>query len=310
MAKKTKSDPTGQRVNRRKTAKRLQHRLQRAERLIINDFRAIPHDRKSQKIIQNASLVLYQYDLSPDDLERLRLSIQSHLDIQLATVMDIMPTDWWYKSEIELPWRQGALEELVQFNQIVDEVTIDGVGIPPSRVIASPLLFSPDYLDGLRNAQVRNYGLITSLSEGTARQVYQSITSGIDAGEGPAEITRRIRERFDVADSNAKRIADTEVNRAYNDARLQTVTTLTEQSGVEVAVMHISSLLPTTRHTHAQRHGNLYTAEQQESWWNTGSNRINCHCTTRSVLLRDGRPVDSELQKRFKDMRFSEDDQT
>jgi len=62
--------------------------------------------------------------------------------------------------------------------------------------------------------------------------------------------------------------------------------------GLKSMEMHYSALSPTTRLTHAQRHGNLYTVEQQRSWWAQGANSINCKCSTISVLVDDaGKPL-------------------
>ena len=65
--------------------------------------------------------------------------------------------------------------------------------------------------------------------------------------------------------------------------------------------MHISALLPTTRSWHADRHGNVYTPEQQRRWWDEGANRINCHCSVRSVRVdKKGKVKNIQQQKRIK----------
>lgn len=306
MAKKTKGDPSGQRTNRTKTARKLKARLRSAFQGILGNLSRLPYKKDVQKVIANKSLTFYQYDVSSEDLETLKLSIQSHLNDELETYMDKMPQDWWYKKEIELPFRQGTLEELNELNHLIEMTAIGSgvVSLPPQPVQPSMILLSPKYLDGLREAQVRNYGLIKSISEDSAKQVYRVLSDGISSGKTVRQIRKDIKDRFKVSVSSAKRIANTEINRAYNDARLETVKTIRAERGIEVAVLHISSLIPgVTRETHADRHGNVYTAEQQQRWWNDGANRINCKCTTRSVLMKKGKVVQSELQKKYKDMR-------
>lgn len=310
MAKKTAGDPTGQRANRRNSTRRLKTKLQIAQKKVVLELFGIAFKKVTEKVIPNKSLTLYQYDVSPDDLETLRLSIQSHLNSELETTTDKMPLDWWYKKEVELPYRQGTLEELNELNKLIEESTMGSpaiVSLPPQQLPPSFVLFSPAYLDGVREAQIRNYGLIKSLNETTAKQVYQTIENGIQSGKSVVEIKQEIGEKFEISHANAKRIADTEVNRAYNDARLKTVKLANDETGEEIAVLHISSLLPTTRREHAARHGNVYTADQQLRWWNDGSNRINCKCTTRSVLIENGKVVQTELQKKIKDMRHQND---
>lgn len=305
MQRFSRTDPSGQKLNRRRSATKIIRRLQKAQREVITVVRKIERIRITQKAIVNENIVIYQYDMTGEDYERLQLAIQSILDEELETASAAMPAAWWYRKEIELPYRQGTLEELRDINQQVSVVTRGSplVGEIPRELPASRVLMSPRYLDGLRQAQVRNYDLIKTLSRDTAKQVYVAIESDIQAGRGLLHITENLKERFGVSHSSAKRIAATEVNRAYNDARLNTVKRANEETGLNFAVLHISSLLPSTRPNHAARHGNAYTPEQQLRWWNEDVNRINCHCTTRTVVIEDGKVLQSELQKKVKDMR-------
>ena len=107
-----------------------------------------------------------------------------------------------------------------------------------------------------------------------------------------------MRRSSDSISSAPSRIADTEINKAYNDTRLNAVELAAERTGLRAGVLHISALLPTTRDNHAARHGLVYTPQEQMQWWNTGSNRINCKCSTESVLVdNEGRVVDTERQE-------------
>lgn len=305
MARPTTTDPTGQRANRRKTYRQLAARLRAAQAKVLAEVKGIKYTKKIQQPIANVDLVLYQYDMSAADMEVLALAIQSHLERELDVMPADMPIDWWYKKEVELPYRQGGLGALVEATQAVTAATV-ATGSPLAAAPILPpdsFLLSPRYLDGVRQAQVRNYGLIRSLSQDTAKQLYTVIENNIQGGRSMVEIIDDIHTRFGVSDSSAKRLAATEVNRAYNDARLSSVSGVRDASGQDVGVLHISSLLPTTRDDHAARHGNAYTPEQETQWWNTGANRINCHCTTRTVVFKDGKVIESELQKRIKDQR-------
>ena len=148
---------------------------------------------------------------------------------------------------------------------------------------------------------VTSYANIKSLSSTTASQVVQRINSGITAGKTPTKIAADVADRFEVSRSNAKRIVVTEVNEAYTNAKLDATNLAANQSGLRAGVIHISALLATTREHHAARHGNAYTVTDQRQWWDTGSNRINCHCSIQSVLIdRQGRVVQKELQQDLK----------
>jgi hypothetical protein len=302
----TPTDPTGQARNRDRATRKLQNRLTIAEREVKALFRAIPRTRRQQVILPNAETeTIYAYDLPTTGAIALQIDIREAIDRALDVAGLVPPPGWWYEPLIELPYRQGTLEEIRDFNQLIAQAIAAGVtgvgGLPLLITDPADILLSPEYLQRLRVVVVRNYGLIKSLSSSTADQVIQQINLGIDAGETPSQIRKRITKRFDVSRSNAKRIADTEINRAYNDARLEAAKTAAERSGLRAGVLHISALIPTTRRVHAKRHSSAYTPDQQLKWWNSGSNRINCLCSTRSVLIdRGGKVVDQALQKEIK----------
>jgi SPP1 gp7 family putative phage head morphogenesis protein len=284
MGRKTKADPNGQRGNVRNTTAKLRKRLRRSQQRVLREFKAIPVTAVNAR----EKFYAYQYDV-----DFLWLTILDIMQGELGTMSQTMPHDWWYKSQIELPWRQGVLDEITDFNRIVKE-----------PVTVQPILYSPQYLSGLRDAQSVNYGLIKTLGQDTAKSVFQVINDGMKGALTPTEIKQNIKDRFGVSESNAKRIARTEVNRAYTDARLNTVEQLEGLSGVGMGVVHKSALIPTTRRHHAARHNKVYTVQQQRKWWNTGANKINCYCSIRSIVFNeDGEIADPRQRKQFKDAR-------
>jgi SPP1 gp7 family putative phage head morphogenesis protein len=303
MPKKTKSDPTGQAVNRNKSTRRLSVRLTRAEREVKALFRAVPRTRRTQTRIVNAEqIAVYDYDFDQAEFGR---SVEFILnDELLETQTDVMPFGWYWKDDVELPYRQGTVEEVRDFNVLVTGAVAAGVlinGLPPQAVPVEQVLLSEPYRAALNNAQVSNFTTIKGLSERTTAQVLQRINAGIQAGDTPTLIANEISERFDVAKSSAKRIAETEINQAYTNAKLDATDILREQTGLRAGVIHISALSPTTRQTHADRHGNAYTTADQRQWWAITPNRINCKCNIRSVLIdRQGNVVQAELQADIK----------
>ena len=306
MARRSKTDPTGQARNRIKSASRVSVRLSTAEKQIKANFNDIPRASILKRPIANVDqTVVFDYE---HDQQLSNESIKSILDGQLLeTSSATIPTDWFWRNEVELPYRQGTVEEIRDFNQIIAGAIIAGVlvdGLPPTKVDPSSVLLSDRYRVSLETVQVDNFDRIKTLSDTTASGVIQRINVGIQAGQTPKSIVDDITERFDVAKSQAARIASTEINKAYNDASLSATQLLGDQSGLNPVVIHISALLPTTRAEHAARHGNAYTVEDQLQWWNTGSNRINCKCSTRSVLINDsGDVIDVEFQDEIKSER-------
>ena len=303
---KTKSDPTGQGKNRKRGERALRLRLTRAQKRVLSLFRAIPKQRRQKVDIRNAAGVttVYDYDATPQDLQDIARSIGFILNDELLESQFEMPFDWYWKENIELPYREGSLEETVIFNQLIIAAGVAGIivdGIPVEKITQQQVLTSQPYRLGLEKQYIANFGPIKSLSQTTSSQVISQINLGIQAGDTPTVISKSIQKRFDVSKSSADRLARTEVNKAYTDSKMQFSDIASDQTGLRAAVMHISALTPTTRKTHADRHGNVYTTDAQRQWWNSGANRINCQCDVRTVLIdRNGKVVDTELQGEVK----------
>ena len=253
MPKKTKADPTGQGRNRQRGSTRLSSRLSSAERKVKALFRAIPRTVTTEAPLPNQQRV-YQYEFTADDQAELERSVSFIVDDELLeTQTDQMPFDWYWKQDVELPYRQGTAEEVRDFNQLVAAAIIAGLlvdGIPPQTIDIDQVLLSEFYRASLQKVQVGNFTELKGLSQKTTTQVLQRINAGIEAGESPRTIAADISRRFDVAKSDAKRIAATEINKAYNDAKLRATVLMAEQTGLRSGVFHISALSLTTRPHH------------------------------------------------------------
>ena len=303
MGKRTKQDPTGQSSTRTRATRRLQTRVSTAESRVKQLVREVPRTRRREAVIRNqVSIPVYDYQITATELEILQLAIRGVIaDELLETQFNRMPPNWWWQSIIERPYRAGTAEEIVQFNRLITAELVrtrTQLGVVTQRLEVSQVLQSTEYLTALDDVYVKNFSTIRQLSDRTADQVIQRVNAGISAGETPTAIAESISGRFDVSRSSAKRIADTEVNRAYNDARLNATDVAASHTGLRAGVLHLSALTSTTRSEHGGRHGDAFTTAQQRLWWDSGSNRINCLCSTRSVLIdRNSKVIDVELQE-------------
>jgi SPP1 gp7 family putative phage head morphogenesis protein len=306
MGKITKQDPTGQARTRLKATRALESQVRQAKAEILILFRGIPRTVKSVKKITNAkSTQVYDYQITEQQFEQLDQSARNAIsNIFLETIGESMPYGWTYKKYVELAHRQGTVEETRDFNELVAAAALAGLrigGIAPREVSVESVLLSDRYTKRLVTAEVTSYQNIKTMSQRTASQVVQTINSGVQAGRSPGYIAKEISKRFKVAETSARRIAETTINEAYTNAKMAMSLDLAESTGLRTAVMHISALMATTREHHAARHGNVYSVADQTQWWGEGANRINCHCTVNTVLVNSsGKVVNRELQKEIK----------
>lgn len=127
------------------------------------------------------------------------------------------------------------------------------------------------------------------------------LSNGIEGGFNPLTVADDINKRFGVSQSRAERIARTEITGALRRARWDEAEDAAINVGVRTKQMHLSALSPTTRETHARRHGNLYSVQEVREWYSQDGNAINCKCSQVPVLVdSDGKPVIDRQVKRAK----------
>jgi len=298
QATRSEQDPTHQAANRKKANQDNTTRLNNANKQVLALWRDVDSKKTVRKQVVNETLDFYVYDLTPNDLERLSLEIESIINSEMETEQLESPFNWYYSQYVEQATRGGVIQE----NSWIEVLL---AGLVFATIANAVLLSSVSYQTFLISVIEDNYRLLKNLSATTSRQVFDVINRGMAAGLGKAAIQRQITNRFQVAKSSSRRIVNTEINKAYNNARMNTVE-IYRQFGAPLGVQHLSALLTTTRKNHAARHGKGYTPEQQRQWWDTSTNRINCHCSTRAIVLnKDGTIEDKDAQdkviKRGKD---------
>jgi len=295
MPTRSQKDPTNQAGLRQRANRDNNRRINRAAKAVLKEWANIKPKRTSRKPIVNRDAIdFYVYDEDQEQIDNLFLFVFFALNEELETFEDEHQDDWYFLPYPERAANNGTMQENAWI-----EVLFQGLAFAP--LLDENIFASDSYQAQVDRTAAANYQLIKSLSSTTAKQVNQVIIDGISAGLSKLTIRRQIIERFEVSKSSSKRIVDTEVNKAYNNARIDLVQRYRD-AGENLALMHISALLPgRTRPNHAARHGKAYTPEQQKRWWDSGSNRINCFCSTRSIRVnRDGTVKDKDLQNRIR----------
>ena len=280
---RSKRDPTNQAGNRQRANRDNNRRLKRAEKIILAMWSDVTI-LSVEEIQVNAKF--YRYSDAPE-----YSSIQRILDQELETETNLIPFAWYFKDYDERAFRSGVFQE----NNLIWIILAAEAGLISNEVLVT----TPFYIAALSSIQTNDYRLIQNLARTTSNQIFQVIQDGIDGGLSRSAIRQNIIRRFEVARSASERIVRTEINRAYNNARLD-LAEFYISSGQLLAVVHISAFLPTTRSWHAARHGQAYSPEAQRRWWDSNSNRINCYCSIRSARTdENGDIVDTQSQQRL-----------
>ena len=289
VPKKSLSDPAIQASNRRKATGQTNKRINGAAKEVASIWADVEVEKVNEKEIKN-NFTFYEY---PNQVPITQEEINTIVDKWLNTKDGAIPFAWYFSEYDESAFESSTRQE----NEWIAVLATAIVGF--TLLSVESIFLSERYRVTLTAIQTENYRLFKNLSKKTSENVYRVIQDGIASGKSKAAVRRDIMNRFEIAKSSAKRIVDTEINKAANNARMNIIKTYND-TGENLGVMHISALLPTTRPQHANRHGKIYTVAQQTKWWNEGANRINCHCSVRSApLTQNGEVLNKEQQARI-----------
>jgi len=275
------TDPVG--ANRRVGAawKVLDSKYKELQRRIIELFDGI------QSVQVNADGYGYQYDFSAQRAASISDEIQRILDEVLLDGADY--NRLWIGIDVS-----GAYESGVRLAQ--GNLANMSADYAAQRTI-SDILYSEPYMRRLGIAYSSTYSDWRGLSDQGRAQLASVITEGIATGKSPVGVKDDIVKRLDVSHSYAKQLAQTEITGALRKARQDEATEANVLLGLNVALLWSSALIPTTRVTHAQRHGGVYSPQEVADFYSRDGNRYNCRCGNTEVLIVDGEPQMTERAK-------------
>lgn len=162
--------------------------------------------------------------------------------------------------------------------------------------------------DAVRNrialVQARQFELMKGVAGRTKADLARVLTEGIANGKNPKDIAKAIHQETALGAKRSMVIARTEITTALRRARWDEHEAAKSVLGLRTKLMHFSALLPTTRATHAARHGKLFTTEEVEEWYSVDANSIQCRCSQTSVIVDEkGNPLNDRVVKRAEELR-------
>lgn len=202
---------------------------------------------------------------------------------------------WFFRAYVGVAYTRGTMQEAANLaRQSPSYIAAKGD--------AQSVLASEPYLRRMQLLAAREYEEMKGLSSQATANMSRVLTEGVGRGKNPREVARELTEQVGIETRRAHRIARTEIPTALRRARMDEADEAQDDLGLRSMQMHQSAFSPTTRPSHAARHGNLYTTEQQRDWWARDANAINCKCSTVTVLVdRNNKPLVPEIQKRARE---------
>lgn len=228
----------------------------------------------------------YAYDRILADDSELRAIVEAILNLNFETQSDIKPQDFWLDSDM-----QGA--------------ALAGWGAAYGTLVSLIGEFSQNKLQAVIVPMAKKDGFeaIKKFAPYATSRVVEAIKGAMLAQEPPAKAAKagaqaiaKLKKTLGASVGNAI----TSVNKI---ARIQAMQTARAVTGHDIRCAHKSALLPTTRRSHADRHGRISTINDWWSWQMEGNNRYNCYCVPVPILMRKGKPAQKGLLAKMAEQR-------
>lgn len=251
-----------------------------------------------------ALVVNYKYELDPMRSSQINAYIQALLNEEIfGNHQGLWSEGWWANVYASGAYQQGTGQSVQQAQILVSDAGIIQQVPSIQMMTIQSVLMEPSYQLRLRNVYGRVFEGVTGYTGEQKKILADTITKGMAAGKSPRIIAKEISQKTGAIEWKALRLAATEINTAFNKATLdeadQLNDTVFDASPYAMRVMHISSLLVTTRPDHGRRHGTICTPAEQNEWWDTKAvgSRVNCHCSAVDILVN--KKTGEVMQKRL-----------
>ncbi len=275
--------PTGQSNRIRSFAAELERRAKQAYKA------AAEYAAGLQPTDQPVIVANYAYELDPMKVSQTQAYIEALLNQYIFGNPDgLWSEGWWANAYASGAYGQGTGQAIRQAQLMVSDADIIDEVPQMKYITAESVLMEPGYQRRLSLVYGRVYESMQGFTDDQRKIMSSTITKGMAAGKSPRVIARELSEKTGQIRWRSLRIAATEINTAFNKATLEETTALNDDvfvdSAYEMAVMHISALLATTRPDHGRRHGTIATRGTKLLVGQCGGRRadklplLNCRC--------------------------------
>lgn len=273
-------NPVGQtdRINR--TATRLIDAIDDIEHWLLETFNAIP---VKPVLVNNLYVNTYRYDYQIDVYELERIIRQMSLEF------DGLPNDM-VRVEVLGAYEQGTGLAATNLASLTDDYT---------RHITAILVSEP-YQRRAAIVGARTFEEMKGFEGDASNRLARILRRGVQDSLPPLDVSGQIEQEFGVTRNRAETIARTEITGALRRGRWDEAQDARDRLALNVGLLWVSALKPTTRIWHATRHSEIYSIQAVREFYAVNANAINCYCTQVEIILdNEGKPVSKKLIERM-----------
>lgn len=282
-------NPVGGARLQQQTVSRLKRGVRDVRGWMLERFRDIP----TREITINASVgrytvneTRYEYLISVDELRLIVEEVRRRLGIEV-------PPDYMVQQAV-VAYQAGTGTAVAQLAALTSDYTRE----------ITQVLSSDPWQRRVALMRGRVFESMLKVDKDTATDLGRILSRAVEDGLNPRNVVQQLKSRFRYSEYEAERVARTEMTGALRRATRDETQDARERLGINAAILWFSALSPTTRASHARRHGRAYTAQEVAEFYSRDANAINCKCGNQPVLLdENNQPILGPLADRMQKQR-------
>lgn len=258
---RNEDNPVGQVARIRRSSSAIRRQLRAAKKLLKAKISSWPF----QAIETNAKR--YEYQISLGEL--------SSVADEILVAMIGESSHELVVNEAMAAYENGTAQSAVNLANISDDYT---------RQVTDILSGAP-YQRRVSLISARVFEEMKGFDALASKELSRALRNAVEVGKNPRDIAGDLAEQFVISQGRGEKIARTEITGALRRARMDEAEDARQRQGIRLAMKHFSANSPTTRQSHAARHGQLFTVQEVREFYAVDANGINCKCSQVEVLV-------------------------
>lgn len=282
MATVSIKDPTfqaGRIVKAYGEFKRRLNRIKKEVTAVYESLKPIETASNTHSYFLNAEKT-YLYEIDLKEIIRLNETIDALIEKIMMDDNNQPGDNWFFTGYTEAAYEQGTGYAQAFISQQADSYARTYQNL-------QQILFSQPYQRRIGIVSARTFNEMRGFTDDVTKQARFILGETIARGKSPKWAVSQLTEAIDGDKKRALRIARTEMGVAFRSAVMDESAQATRQFELKMKMLWVSALMATTRKSHAERHGNLYTIKEVQDFYSVQGNSINCRCSQVSTVVNE-----------------------